>query len=86
MAIRFSGEGKWRGEWGVKMGESVAPFPGEEGLSGRWQRMREVAAASLDRLPEEEESRAADGAGPPVSEGAGGGAGWARRGRKRGGP
>jgi hypothetical protein len=68
------------------MGESVAPFPGEEGLSGRWQHMREVAAASLDRLPEEEESRAADGAGPPISEGAGGGAGWARRGRKRGGP
>jgi hypothetical protein len=47
MTIRFSGVGKWRGEWGVKRGESAAP----------------------DRLPEEEESRVADRAGPPVSEG-----------------
>jgi hypothetical protein len=27
-AVRFSGEGKQRGEWGVKRGESAAPFLG----------------------------------------------------------
>jgi hypothetical protein len=69
MTIWFNGEGKWRGEWGVKRGESVAPFLGEEGSSGRRQRMREVAAAASGRLPEEEESRAADRVGLPVNEG-----------------
>jgi hypothetical protein len=44
-AIRFSGEGKQRAEWGVKRGENAAPFLGEEGSSGRWQRAWEVAAA-----------------------------------------
>jgi hypothetical protein len=44
-AIWFGGEGKWRGEWGVKKGKIAAPFLGEEGSSGRWQRKREVAAA-----------------------------------------
>jgi hypothetical protein len=60
------------------------------GVIGRWQ--RPVV------LPEEEDSRAADRAGPPISEGeaaglagpeGGGrevGCGWAGRGRKRGGP
>jgi hypothetical protein len=33
-AVRFGGEGKWRGEWGVKRGETTVPFPGEEGSSG----------------------------------------------------
>jgi hypothetical protein len=51
-AVRFSGEGKRRGDWGVKRGESVLLFPREEGSSG-WQR-RPV------ELPEEEDSRAAD--------------------------
>jgi hypothetical protein len=58
---------------------------------GRWRR-RPVG------LPEEEDSRAADRVGPPVSDGeaagqagleGGGrevGRGWAERGRKRGGP
>jgi hypothetical protein len=70
MTIRFSGEGKWRGEWGVKREESAVPFPGEEGSTGRRQRMQEVAAAAAPgRLPEEEESRATDRAGPPLSEG-----------------
>jgi hypothetical protein len=51
-------------------GESVVPFPREEGSSGRWQHVREVAAAVVPgRLPEEEESRAADRAGPSISEG-----------------
>jgi hypothetical protein len=47
--------------------ESAAPFLGEEGSSGWRQRVREVVVAPR-RLPEEEESRAADRAGPPVSE------------------
>jgi hypothetical protein len=45
-AIRLDGEGKRRGEWGVKRGESAAPFLGEEGSPGRWQRTREVAATA----------------------------------------
>jgi hypothetical protein len=57
------------GEWGVKRRESVVPFPREGGLSGQRQRVWEVAATAPGRLPEEEESRAADRAGPPVSEG-----------------
>jgi hypothetical protein len=37
-AIRFGGEWKWRGEWGVRRGENVALFPGEEGSVGYiWQ-------------------------------------------------
>jgi hypothetical protein len=45
-AVRFSGAGKQRGEWGVKRRETAVPFPGEEGSSGRWQRTRAVAAAA----------------------------------------
>jgi hypothetical protein len=67
-AIRLDGEGKQRGEWGVKRGESAAPFLGEEGSLGRLQRAREVKRG-LVGLPEEEDSRSADRAGPPVSEG-----------------
>jgi hypothetical protein len=44
-AVWFSGEGKWRGEWGVKRGKRVSPFSGEEGSSGQLQCTREVAAA-----------------------------------------
>jgi hypothetical protein len=44
-AVRFGGEGKGRGQWGVKKGENAAPFPGEEGSSGRRQRVRVVVAA-----------------------------------------
>jgi hypothetical protein len=33
-AVWFSGEGKQRGEWGVKRGESFTPFLGEEASSG----------------------------------------------------
>jgi hypothetical protein len=43
------GEGRRRGEWGVKRGQNAAPFLGEEGSSGRQQRTREVAAAALGR-------------------------------------
>jgi hypothetical protein len=44
--VRFSGEGNTGGEWGVKRGGgSAASFPGEEGSSGRQQRVREAAAA-----------------------------------------
>jgi hypothetical protein len=43
-AVRFVGDWKWRGEWGVKKGESVVPFLGEEGSSGQRQRTWEVAA------------------------------------------
>jgi hypothetical protein len=74
----------------VKRGESAVPFSGEEGV--KWWRRHPVG------LPEEEDSRPADRAGPLVSEGEavgqagleGGGRevghGWARRGRERGGP
>jgi hypothetical protein len=48
-AVRFSGVGKLRGEWGVKRLENVPPFPGEEGSSGRWQRAWEVAATTPGR-------------------------------------
>jgi hypothetical protein len=69
-AVRFSGEGKQRGDWGVKTGESAAPFLGEEGSSGRWQRVWVVAAAALGRASEgRRHSQAADRAGQPVSEG-----------------
>jgi hypothetical protein len=37
-----------RGEWGVKRGQNAAPFPGEEGSSGRRERVGEVAAAVPD--------------------------------------
>jgi hypothetical protein len=60
-AVRFGGEGKWRGEWGVKRGENVAPFPLEEGSSGR----RRCPVG----LSEEEDGRSADRVGPPISEG-----------------
>jgi hypothetical protein len=45
-AVWFGGEGKRRGESGVKRGESATPFPGEEGSSWRWQHTGEVAAAA----------------------------------------
>jgi hypothetical protein len=48
-AVQFGGEGNQRGEWGVKRGENVVPFPGEEGSTGRRQRTREVVAAVLGR-------------------------------------
>jgi hypothetical protein len=60
LAVQFGGKGKWRVEWGVKRGESAAPFLGEVGSSGR-----------PVGLPEEEDSRAADRVGPPVIEGEG---------------
>jgi hypothetical protein len=47
--VFFGGEGKRRGEWGVKRGQNAAPFLGEEGSSGRQQRTQEVAAAALGR-------------------------------------
>jgi hypothetical protein len=62
------------------------------GSMHRWRRRRPVG------LPEEEDSRPADRAGPPVSEGEAAGQdglewawrevgrGWAERGRERGGP
>jgi hypothetical protein len=56
-AIQFGGEGKQRGEWGVKRGENAVPFPGEEGHRGsgsawgRWWRRCSVG------LPEEEDGR-----------------------------
>jgi hypothetical protein len=34
------------GEWEVKRGESVVPFLGEEGLTGRQKRAREVVAVA----------------------------------------
>jgi hypothetical protein len=34
--VRFGGEGKGGGEWGVKRGGSEAPFLGEEGSSWWW--------------------------------------------------
>jgi hypothetical protein len=45
------------------------PFPREDWSSGRRQRVREVATTALSWLPEEEESRAANRVGLPVSEG-----------------
>jgi hypothetical protein len=60
LVVQFGGKGKWRVEWGVKRGESAAPFLGEVGSSGR-----------PVGLPEEEDSRAADRVGPPVIEGEG---------------
>jgi hypothetical protein len=48
-AIQFSGEGKWRGEWGVKRGENAVSFPGDERSSGRWQRAWDVAVAVLSQ-------------------------------------
>jgi hypothetical protein len=99
LAIQFDGEGKRRGEWGVKReGGKVRLYlwerrghRGSSSACGRWWR-RSVG------LLEEEDSRAVDRAGPPISEGeAVGQAGperggrellhcWVRRGRKRGGP
>jgi hypothetical protein len=52
-AIQFGGEEKWRGEWGLKRGESAALFLGEDGLSGWQKRMWEVVAAAAGGLPEE---------------------------------
>jgi hypothetical protein len=96
-AFRFSGVGKKRGELGVKRGGVRHRFRERRGRRGcgsalwRWRRQLPVG------LPEEEDSRVAERAGPPVSEGEavgqarpeGGGKevghGWAGRGRKRGG-
>jgi hypothetical protein len=63
-AVRFGGEGKWRGECGMKRGgfRERRGHQGGGSVHGRWRR-RSV------RLPEEEDSQAADRVGPPVSEG-----------------
>jgi hypothetical protein len=47
--VRFGGEWKQRGEWGVKRGQNAVPFLGEEGMVGRRQRVREVAAVAPGR-------------------------------------
>jgi hypothetical protein len=47
--VRFDGEGKRRGEWGVKKGENAALFLGEVGSSGQRQHAWEVAAAAPSR-------------------------------------
>jgi hypothetical protein len=39
--------GERRGQWGVKRGQNVALFLGEEGSSGQRQRAWEVAVAAL---------------------------------------
>jgi hypothetical protein len=44
-AVRFGGEGKRRGDWGVKRVKIVVPFLGEEWSSGWRQRTQEVPAA-----------------------------------------
>jgi hypothetical protein len=45
--IRFGGEGKWRGEWGVKSGAgSATPFLGEEGTPGQCLCVLEAALAA----------------------------------------
>jgi hypothetical protein len=43
--VRFGGEGKRRGEWGVKRG-SAMPFPEEEGTPGRCARVLVAAPAA----------------------------------------
>jgi hypothetical protein len=48
-AVRFGGEGKRRGDWGVKRVKIAAPFLGEERSSGWRQRMQEVSAAAPSR-------------------------------------
>jgi hypothetical protein len=58
MAIQFGGEGKRRGEWGVKRGVAVA-ISGGEGMPEWRQRAREVAAVAPDQAFEEK--RRADG-------------------------
>jgi hypothetical protein len=84
-AVRFGGEGKRRGEGGVKRRKSAAPFPGEEGSPRQRQRAREVATAVPGRASEGRRWWPADRAGPPVSEGeAAGQAG--PEGGERGGP
>jgi hypothetical protein len=45
-AVQFSGEGKQRGDWGVKRGESVLLFLREEGSSEWQQGVQEVAATA----------------------------------------
>jgi hypothetical protein len=84
-AGRFGGEGKQRGEGGVKRRKSAAPFPREEGSPRQRQRAREVATAVPDQASEGRRWWPADRAGPPVSEGeAAGHAG--PEGGERGGP
>jgi hypothetical protein len=45
--IHFGGEGKQRGECGVKRGGSAVPFLGEEGTPRRCACMLEVASAAV---------------------------------------
>jgi hypothetical protein len=85
-AVRSGGEGKRRGEWGVKRGEMRCHFRERRGhrgggsARGRWRRRRSVG------LPEEEDGRPADRAGLPVSEGEAVGQARPEGGRERGGP
>jgi hypothetical protein len=85
--VRFGGDGKQRGKWGVKSrGEVQRRFwerrgrRGGSSACGMLQRRRPV------RLPEEEDGRPTDWAGLPVSDGEAAGQTGPEGGRERGGP
>jgi hypothetical protein len=62
--------GERRGERGVKRGQNAAPFPREEGSSGRQERAREVAAAAPGQASGgRRRPGSLTGGGPPVTEG-----------------
>jgi hypothetical protein len=71
--VRFSGEGKRRGEWGVKRG-SATPFLEEEGTPGRCARVLAVALAATPSVSRR--GRRSGGAHTAVR---GEGGGWADR-------
>jgi hypothetical protein len=71
--VRFGGEGKRRGEWGVKRG-SATPFPGVEGTSGWCARVPAAAPAAAPSVSRG--GRRSSGAHTAVR---GEGGGWAGR-------
>jgi hypothetical protein len=95
--IRFGGEGKRRGEWGVKRG-SATPFPGEEGTPSvsRGGRMSGEAHTTVrgeggggwaGRRPRPGGWAWGEGGGPREEEGSGPVAdhmGWAEKGKEAG--
>jgi hypothetical protein len=71
--VRFGGEGKRRGEWGVKRG-SVTLFPEEEGTPGRCTRVLAAAPAVAPSV-----SRGGRRSGEAHTAMRGEGGGWAGR-------
>jgi hypothetical protein len=79
LVVRFGGEGKRGGEWGVKRGECGAIFGRGSPIRAEAARVGGGSGGARLGFRRKKKVGPADRAGPTISEGEAVGAGWAER-------